>query len=285
MEIYHRAGLAILTPNGEPEITDHGYIEVNRLVGTNLTQGAAAAQFAKEFGFTKAITLNSPWGNYSSRNAYNFQLQSWILGNPQLVYSETTDLVQGGFDKIITRVISSNADIVYFAANGDQVGNFIREARAAGYMGTFMGPNTLSSTWILDNAGPLMLEGGGMYYTRLAAPASFYPTAATFVADYTNRYGTAPMEGIANIYDGVGICLKAIEDASLAKDGELPTRSEVANAIRAITDYQGIAGIYNFNNIGELTFAEYYIVKAISLDPAKWSQNPIIASYKMPPMK
>lgn len=285
LEIYHRASLPILTPNGESGIIDRGYIEANRLIGTSVGQGAAAAQFASDQGFVKAITLNSPWGDYGSRNTYNFKVQSVILGSPLVVYSDTTDLVQGGFDKIVGRLISSNADVVFFAANGDQVGNFFREARAAGYIGTFMGPNSLSSTWILDNAGPLMLEGGGMYYTSLVAPASYYPGAATFITEYTNKYGVAPGVGIVNIYDGAGICLKAIEEASVAKGGELPTRSEVAKAIRAIKDYEGIAGTYNFNSNGELTLAEYFIVKAVTLNPEKWGQNPIVASYRLPPPK
>lgn len=285
LEIYHQAGLAILAPNGDEDITGHGYLEANRLMGNNVAQGAAAAQYAHEQGFVKAVTLNSPWGAYGSRNTYNFKVESVLLGSPLVVFNETTDLVQGGFDKIIARLLASNAEVVFFAANGDQVGAFFREARAAGYMGTFMGPNSLSSTWILDHAGPLLLDGGGMFYTKLTAPASSYPNAATFITDYTSKYHTAPGEGIVNIYDGAAICLKAIEEASRAKGGELPTRGEVAKAIRALVDYQGIAGIYNFNKNGDLMLAEYYIAQAVTLDPAKWSQNPIVAFYPLPPPK
>jgi hypothetical protein len=45
--------------------------------------------------------------------------------------------------------------------------------------------------------------------------------------------------------------MKAIEEASKAKDGELPTRKEVASAVRSLVDYNGGYGIYNLNYKGD----------------------------------
>jgi len=283
-EIYHKAGLAILAPNGVAGLTDHGYLEINRIIGNYVGQGAAAAKFANAQGFVKAITISSPWGDYGTRTVYYFKNEAVLLGAPLVVYNTTTELIKD-FDNIVTRVLSSNPNVVFFAASPDQAGNFFREARAAGYMGTFMGPNSLSNSSLLEFAGPRLVEGGGMYYTTLAAPASYYPDASTFIEDFTNMYGTPPQPAIANVYDATGICLKAIEEASKAKGGELPTRNEVAKAIRALKDYMGITGTYNFNNNGDLTLAEYFIYKVVSIDPAKWNQNTIVASYKLAPPK
>jgi branched-chain amino acid transport system substrate-binding protein len=77
--------------------------------------------------------------------------------------------------------------------------------------------------------------------------------------------------------------MKAIEAASKTKGGELPTRAEVANAIRALQDYQGITGIFNFDKNGDPDPAQYFIFQVISTDPNDWDQNTLIASFEMPP--
>ena len=79
--------------------------------------------------------------------------------------------------------------------------------------------------------------------------------------------------------------MKAIEEASKAKNGELPTRKEVANAIRAIVDYKGITGTFSFNKKGDPLLAKYFIFKVASIDPGKWDQNAIVSTIEAEPPK
>jgi len=280
-ELYHKAGLAFVSPSSTaPTVTDRGYLEVNRTVGRNEGQGVAAAQFAQAQGFTKVFIISHSW-DYGKINVYNFKneavrLDIYVVGNM------TTDRMEH-FDIIIARVLATQPDLVYFAANPDQAGSFFREARAAGYMGVFLGVGMNAS--LLDFSGPLLVDGGGMYYTDMAAPASYYPDAAKFVEDFQNMYGTTPLIFAAQAYDAAGICLKAIEEASKAKGGDLPTRAEVAKAIRALKDYKGITGIYNFNKKGDPTLADYFVYKVVSVDTGKWDQNTVVASFKVAPPK
>jgi branched-chain amino acid transport system substrate-binding protein len=78
--------------------------------------------------------------------------------------------------------------------------------------------------------------------------------------------------------------LKAIEEATRAKDGALPTRAEVVTAIRALNDYQGITGTYSFQNNGDPQVAQYYVYHITSVDPDRWGQdNVVVASYDVIP--
>ena len=281
-EIYHQAGLAFVSPSTTAAfVAGSGYLEVNRLVGRNDGEGAAGAQFAKAQGFARVfiISQNNDPAKFISNS---FKHEASRLGLT-VVGNISTDTVKD-FDQLIERVISNNADLVYFSTlSAEQAGEFFREARAAGYMGVFMGPSSLDTAALPDFAGPLLTEGGGTYYTNISLPASRYPEAASFIEDFETLYGAMPQMFAAQAFDAAGVCLKAIEEASKAKDGEIPTRAEVANAIRALQDYKGITGTYNFDQNGDPNPATYFIFEVVSADPNHWDQNTLVSTFEIAP--
>lgn len=280
-EIYHKAGLAFVSPsNTSPTVTDRGYLEVNRVVGRNDGQGVAGAQFAKAQGFTSVYIIASNW-DPGRQNADYFKREADRIGL-KVVGMLTTD-VSDNFDGVIRRMMNTSPDLVYFASLAGQAGPFFRQARAAGYMGTFLGID--SNPALAELAGPLLVDGGGMYYTDAVAPVSYYSDADKFVQDFDSHYGTVPQLFAVQAYDAAGICMKAIEEASKAKDGDIPTRDEVANAIRALQDYKGITGIYNFNKNGDPDPAQYFVYQVVSPDPNEWDQNILAASFEISPPK
>jgi branched-chain amino acid transport system substrate-binding protein len=283
-EIYHQAGLAFISPSATAAFAAaSGYPEVNRVVGRNDGEGAAGAQFAQVQGFSRVfiISQNTDPAKFI---AGNFKSETARLG-VTLVGDMSTDAVKD-FNRIIDRVISSNADLVYFSTlSVDQAGNFFREARAAGYMGVLMGPSSLDAPALLEFSGPLLTEGGGMYYTQVVLPASDYPDAAGFVEDFETLFGSSPQMFAIQAYDAAGICMKAIEEASTAKGGEIPTRAEVASAIRALQEYEGITGTYTFNKYGDPDPARYFVFQVVSVDLNDWNQNILIATFEAAPPK
>ena len=81
----------------------------------------------------------------------------------------------------------------------------------------------------------------------------------------------------------MAICLKAIENAAKAAGGEAPARADVAKAVRALKDFQGITGTFNFNSIGDVASAQYFVIQVGAADPAKWSSNPITQTLNIAP--
>jgi branched-chain amino acid transport system substrate-binding protein len=122
-----------------------------------------------------------------------------------------------------------------------------------------------------------------MFYTIMNPPAEYYSDAAQFIQDFYIQYGTTPLSFAARAYDAAGICLKAIEEASKAKGGVPPTRTEVAKAIRDLKDYKGITGTYNFNDHGDPDPVQYYVYQVVSTDADNWDQNLIVAAYGITP--
>jgi ABC-type branched-subunit amino acid transport system substrate-binding protein len=119
-----------------------------------------------------------------------------------------------------------------------------------------------------------------MAYTTVAGPASAYPKAATFTEDYTAKFGAAPEAYAAQAYDAMGVCLTAIKNAAEAAGG-IPTRTQVAEAIRALT-YEGLTSTINFDDIGDLPVAKYFIIKVNATSKDTWNTNEIIASFDLP---
>jgi branched-chain amino acid transport system substrate-binding protein len=230
--IFHNAGLPFVAPSTTAAfVTASGYPEINRVVGRNDAQGAAGAQFAKDHGFGRVAVISES-SAYARFNAGHFTEEASRLG-VEVSANLRTDAVSN-FSSLVNRVMADNADLVYFSTlRSDQAGGFFKEARAAGYMGAFLGPDQLDNPNLLLSSGPSLRVGSGTYYTAMAAPASGYPDAADFVESYQDLYKGPPPLYSAEAYDAAGICLSAIRRAAEAKGGDLPTRAEVAQAIRS----------------------------------------------------
>jgi branched-chain amino acid transport system substrate-binding protein len=64
--------------------------------------------------------------------------------------------------------------------------------------------------------------------------------------------------------------------------GKMPTRRQVADAVRATKDFDTVIGKITFDTHGDPMYATYYILKVTSADPANWSQNELVTSVTAP---
>lgn len=281
-DIYHQAGLALIAPSTIATLlTDRNYLEVNRVIGHIDGQGAAAAQFAQAQGY-KTVYIVSLRSETNVRNAEFFRTESARFGIKR-VGSSITDLTAENIDKIVSQIMNVQPELIYISSSAGLAIPLLTKLRALGYTGTFLGTEKFQSRSAFTAADASLVEGGGLYFTATNAPATYYPGAAQFVQDFSAKYSASPHEFAARAYDAAGICLKAIEEATKVKGGTLPTRAEVARAIRRISNYQGITGTYNFNSQGDPNPAQYYVYQVKSLDPANWDQNPIVAAFEVNP--
>jgi branched-chain amino acid transport system substrate-binding protein len=270
-EVYHSAGLANVSPaNTNPKVTDRGYLEVNRIVGRDDIQGSVGAQFASSQGAKTAYVLNDK-STYGQGIATFFQQEATKEGI-KVVGSEGTDET-ANFDPILTPIISANPDVVYLGGMYNQWAVLIKQARAKGYMGMFMSDDGFDSPEAVNIAGQALLDGKGTYFSTVSGPASLYPGAAKFQTDFKAKFNHDPQPFAAQAYDSMGICLQAIANAAKANNNQVPTRAQVAQAVRALKDYPGITGTINFNSKGDLKTASYYIFQATSTDPTKWDST------------
>jgi branched-chain amino acid transport system substrate-binding protein len=147
----------------------------------------------------------------------------------------------------------------------------------------FLSDDGFDSNEAAKIAGTALTDGKGTYYSTVSGPADFYPGTAKFQTDFKAKYNHDPLPFAAQGYDSMAICLKGIENAAKANGGKLPTRAQVATAIRALKDFQGITGTINFNAKGDLTMAKYFVIQITSADPVKWANNTIAQTIELGP--
>ncbi len=276
-EEYHNAGLAAVSPaNTNPIITDRGYPEINRIVGRDDVQGVVGANYAfNEMGL-KSVYIIHDKTSYGQGVAEFFRTEAGKLGMDVKGFEGTEE--QSNFDSIITPIIAANPEMVYFGGIYSQGGVLLRQMREKGLNVPFMGPDGLDSSEFVNLAGDAAVD---VNFTTTAVPASAFPRAGELQAQYEERFGEQFQSYAAYGYDAMNICLEGIARAVEAAGG-MPTRAQVAAEVRATTDFDGITGIKTFNDIGDLTVAQYVVLRITSADAAKWGENEVIKVLDVP---
>jgi ABC-type branched-subunit amino acid transport system substrate-binding protein len=277
--IYHQAGLAFIAPSDtDPLLTGRSFREINRVIARTDGQGVAAAMFAKEQGFSTVIIVSQK-NDISLKNAESFRVESGKLGIQRLG-SVVSNLTAENTDKFVSDIINANPELVYISSSANQAIPFLTELRAAGFMGAILGTDKLDSRSTISAAGSSLVQGGGLFYTITNPPAQYYSDTDFFQVFY-NEYGTFPHSIAARTYDATGICLKAIEEASIALGGIPPTRADVVKAIRTLKNYEGVTGTYTINSHGDPDPMQYYVYQVLSTDSGSWDQNQIVAAFEI----
>lgn len=278
MEVYHNAGLAAVSPaNTNPTVTERGYAEINRIVGRDDVQGVVGETFAREEMGVTSVYIVHDKTSYGQGVAEFFRQSAEANGMTVLGFEGTEE--QANFDSIVTPIIAANPDLVYFGGIYSQGGILFKQAREKGVTAQFMGPDGMDSSELASLGGDAV---AGMHYSSVAGPANVYPATQQFIADYEARFGEQTQPFAAQGYDSMGICLQGIQKAIEANGGQLPTRAQVAEAVRATADYAGITGNVTFNDKGDKTVATYFVLQVASADPAQWNTNQVIKLLDIP---
>jgi len=277
-EEYHTAGLAFVSPaNTNPVVTTRGYAEVNRVVGRDDVQAPVAEAYAfNELG-AKSVYIIHDKTAYGQGVAEFYRGAAEKDGMQVLGFEGTEETAN--FDAIITPLLAAKPDVVFFSGIYNQAGVFFKQARDAGFEGTFEGTDGMDASDLAALAGDALTKGGGMVYTSVAGPASAYPKAAKFADDFKAKFGATPQPFAAQAYDSMGVCLAAIKNAADAAGGKVPTREAVRDAIRALS-YEGLTGTISFDSIGDQPQAQYFVIKVNATSADTWSSNEIVSELK-----
>jgi branched-chain amino acid transport system substrate-binding protein len=276
-EVYNANNLAMISPaNTNPRVTSRGLPVVNRVCGRDDNQGPTGAKYLVKLGTVKSVYVLHDKTPYGQGIAEFFQQQATTDGLSVLGFEGTEE--KSNFDGIIQPILAQAPDAIYFGGIYDQTAVFLSQARAAGYKGIFMGPDGTDSADFAKLAGDAAV---GTYYTSAAGPASVYPDAAKYFADYKAKYGSDPQPYGPESYDATAIALHSLEIAAKLA-GDLPTRAQVASIVRSTKDYKGLTGNITFDAFGDKATANYYVLQVKSADPAQWASNELLDTVEVP---
>ncbi len=280
-EVYKEVQLAMISPaNTNPVVTDRNLLNVSRVCGRDDVQGAVGAEFAKGLKIKTAYVIHDKT-TYGQGVAEFFRDDAKKLGIDVVGFEGTEE--KSNFDPIITPIKAKNPDLVYFGGIYDQGAPFFKQTREKGLKSSFLGPDGMDSSDLTKIAGKAVV---GMYYTTAAGPVALYPKAKDFAKAFKERFKKDPEPYAAEAYDATTVGLRAIEAAMKEGGGKTPSREAVSVAIRK-TKLEGITGHIEFDSKGDRRKAGYFILKVVSDDPAKWSENTLIKQLAIepPPLK
>ena len=255
-EVYLQGGLPMVSPaNTATDVTDRGLPIVNRICARDDAQGPAGADFIFGQGLKTVFILQDKTA-YGQGVADEFKKRFEAIGGTVLGYEGIT-AGEADFSAVEEMIRASGAEAVYFGGIYPEGGLLIKQLEEKGIDVLFLGPDGMDSAELVNIAGESVID---TYYTSVAADISTTEAGAVFAQNYAKKYGRPPEAFSAYGYDAMNVALDGVKAAIASNGNALPTREQVATAIRATKGFQGLATNVTFNEIGDNTEATVYIL-------------------------
>jgi branched-chain amino acid transport system substrate-binding protein len=261
-----KANLGMISPaNTYPGLTKkvEGAVEANepdvyydgckrnytRVVPSDEIQGAAAANWAKQLGATKAYVLDDTelyghgLGLVFANTAPKVGLQ--LVGGPEGIDSKASD-----YRALAQKVRQSGADVVFFGGiTQNNAGKLWQDLRATlGNDVKLMGPDGIDEQAFLDAAGPAA-EGSYITFGGVA-PVKLTGAGAQWYQKYKQMYNSEPEAYAGYGYESMKVALAAIQTAG-RKD-----RGTIRDAIFGTRNFSGALGTWSFTDTGDTTLTD-----------------------------
>src|SRR5260221_2143428 len=265
-EVYAKSDLAMVSPaNTNPKVTDRDstHLVANRVCGRDDVQGPVGAKFVATVLNAKTVYIISDKTAYGDGVAAAFNDAVTALG-VKVLGNQATDEASN-FDAILTPIAALNPDVIYYGGIYDKGAVMFKQARDKGIKSQFLGADGLDSSDLVKIGGDGIT---GLIFTTTAGPASLFPDAKQFIEDFKTAYKVQNVETYApEAYASTQVVMAGITAAIKANGGTLPTRKQVAAAIRATSGLPTVIGTLTFDANGDPQIASYYIIKVVSPDP------------------
>jgi branched-chain amino acid transport system substrate-binding protein len=237
-EISEEKGVVQISPTStNPKVTlrDDGSTKeyVFRACFIDTFQGLVKARFALAQGHDTAFILFDQGNDYVLSLSESFE-ENFVAGGGTIVGKESYTGQDTDFSASLTKVVDSNADVLYVPDYYNIVNLVGSQAKERGITAVLMGGDGWDSA-DLDRAAA---DGG--YYSNHYSPFDTRPIVQDWVANYEARFGEVPDALATLAYDAANLLLASIEEAGVDDP------SMVKDVLAAI-DYEAVSGRVTFD--------------------------------------
>lgn len=135
-DIYEDEGILMITPAATaPELTARGYQLILRTTGLDSDQGPTAAKYILEKVKPQRIAIVHDKQQYGEGLARAVQ-DGLKKGNANVVFFDGITAGEKDFSTLVARLKKENIDFVYYGGYHPEMGQILRQARAAGLLVT-----------------------------------------------------------------------------------------------------------------------------------------------------
>lgn len=255
--ILNQAGLVMISPaNTYPGLTKPGKGEADepakyypngthnyaRVVPADDLQGAAAARWAQSLG-AKSVYVLDDTELYGKGVADVFDATAKELGMDVKAH-DGIDGKAADYRALAAKIVAAKPDMVYYGGiTQNNAGQLLKDIRAEGFTGKFMGPDGIYESAFIEAAGA---DAEGVYATFGGVPADkLEGAAAKWYADYKAKYNAEPEVYAVYGYEAANVAVNAINTVC-KKD-----RAAILGAVMGTKDFKGILGTWSFDANGD----------------------------------
>ena len=191
-----------------------------------------------------------------------FRLTFEELGGKTVAF-ETYTTGDRDFSAQLTKIKSTNPDVIFLPAYYNDVGLIAQQAHRAGITQPLVGSDAWSSPELIK------LSNGtveGDYFANHYANDIATPTAKKFIDAYAKQYGNIPDDVAALTYDSMGLLFEAI------KKSPSLDRKVVRDSLATLANYPGVTGNIQFT-AGSGDPVKSAVIMQIKGDKFVWVMN------------
>lgn len=210
-------------------------------------QAPVASKFAKEQFTVKTVAiLYNLEDDYSKTLAELFKAD-WVKNGGKVVVFESFGQKDQDFSVQLTKVVNSNAELLYLPCYYNHVALIMAQAKDLGWNKPVMGSDSWGSADLVSLSKGAVV---GCYFTTHYAAAGAKGKTKEFIDKYKKAYGYIPDDVAALSYDATMLVLQAIQSSGLT--GNLKKdRVAIKDALGKIKNYDGITGKMSFTPEGD----------------------------------
>jgi len=230
-----------------------------RVATTDTFQGPFAADYALDKGGYKAAFVIHDKKTYGQGLAQTFSKRFKDKGGT-IAGTETVNENDRDFGAVVTQVIGSKADMVYYGGEYPAAGPLAAQLKERGFKGPLMGGDGIYASDFFKGAGD---KGEGTLATSIGEPVQNLESAKQFVADYQaagfkesySAYGAQSFDAANIIIQGLA---KVLPNASSVESA----RPDVVKTVGATSGFKGVTGEHTFDQYGDTSNRALTVYKA-----------------------
>ena len=248
-EAANEEGVVLLTPSATADSITTADDYVFRACYADGFQGAIAAYYAKQAGYTDVGVVYCAADTYSKGLYDSFAAAAATYGLNIKAVESTASLDVQDYTNQFSTMASSGVEFVYAPYYYDVIGPYIvTQARAAGYTGIIMGADGYDGTPDYVVEGADLTAFNNVYWTNHYDPSDTDPKVQAFVSAYKAMFDSTPNAISALAYDAVYMYKAAIEKAGTADPKAVRDALADTSAV-----YAGVTGTFSLDAVGTPT--------------------------------
>lgn len=244
--IYSKAGIPMISPAAtNPSITQGGLSTVYRVMPTDAQNAGTAGRWAATAGNAKRIAILDDRTAFGAGEADEFEKAARASG-ATIVSREYTNDKAVDFSAQLTRIKSTDADLLFFAGSGDTPSAMVvKRMRQLGMKATFVAGGGVADANFIKIAGD---AAEGAFVWDYGLPLQSLPNGKEFVAKYRKTYDIDLLPYGPFSYDAASVLIHAIEAANSTEPADI-------NAAIKKIQFTGITGPIAFLANGDIKTA------------------------------